>query len=251
VNKPLAAGHHGCTGQKTCRFKNLSLEVNFQPIVRIVEDVPTVFAYEALSRFFDASGSLFLPDVVLPALSSPEQKLLFKCVTQHVIAILARHPDIEYISVNIQPSLLQDDLGFFVLDMLNTFGVEPSRLALEFCEQEPIDTQKAEVIATCNSLHARGVKLFLDDIFTGYSHIQTIKRLPISGLKIDQSVLKNLKNESHQVRDLLLRMVSALMDSSYPIIIEGIESLEDLELVDSTKLHYQGYYFGRPAPWKG
>lgn len=93
-----------------------------------------------------------------------------------------------------------------------------------------------------------GVKVYLDDFDTGYSSLNHLKNLPINTFKIDKSFIDQIayrENEWAIARTLIDLAHSLNMD----VIAEGVETLEQLEVLKSNKCDkIQGYLFSRPLP---
>ena len=93
-----------------------------------------------------------------------------------------------------------------------------------------------------------GVRISLDDFGTGYSSLSYLHNFPLQKVKIDRSFLEGIDTD----RPLrLLRGVARLSaDLGMSVVVEGIETNEQLELVnaDGTVSEAQGYLFSRPVP---
>jgi len=93
-----------------------------------------------------------------------------------------------------------------------------------------------------------GIRISLDDFGTGYSSLSYLHNFPLQKVKIDRSFLEGIDTD----RPLrLLRGVARLSaDLGMSVVVEGIETNEQLELVnaDGTVTEAQGYLFSRPVP---
>ena len=92
------------------------------------------------------------------------------------------------------------------------------------------------------------MRISLDDFGTGYSSLSYLHNFPLQKVKIDRSFLEGIDTD----RPLrLLRGVARLSaDLGMSVVVEGIETNEQLELVnaDGTVSEAQGYLFSRPVP---
>ena len=94
-------------------------------------------------------------------------------------------------------------------------------------------------------LEAMGVRLAIDDFGTGSLSLQTLRRLPIDTLKIDESVLATAAGE----RPVLGAAVGIGHALGLRVIAEGVET--EQQLLDLRALGCdaaQGYLFSRPVP---
>jgi diguanylate cyclase (GGDEF)-like protein/PAS domain S-box-containing protein len=126
-------------------------------------------------------------------------------------------------------------------------AINPNLLKLELTESLLLENIE-DTIVTMNALNEIGLRFSLDDFGTGYSSLQYLKRLPLHQLKIDQSFVRDIAdNSSDQV---IVRTIVAMAQSlNLKVIAEGVETEEQRQhLLNNGCLHYQGYLFGRPVP---
>jgi EAL domain-containing protein (putative c-di-GMP-specific phosphodiesterase class I) len=98
-------------------------------------------------------------------------------------------------------------------------------------------------------LQARGVKIAVDDMGGGYSFFQQWIELEPDFIKLDRYFAEDLSICSRKQKTIssLVDLLSGTTD----IIIEGIETEEDLNIAESLGINYaQGFLLGRPSPWK-
>jgi EAL domain-containing protein (putative c-di-GMP-specific phosphodiesterase class I) len=97
------------------------------------------------------------------------------------------------------------------------------------------------------SLRRLGVNIALDDFGQGHANLAYLLQLPFQILKIDRQVLK-IANPV-QRRQVLQALLSLGRAFDLQVLAEGVESLEDLELIRQIGFdHGQGYFLGRPQP---
>ena len=99
-----------------------------------------------------------------------------------------------------------------------------------------------------SQLRALGVRISLDDFGTGYSSLSYLHNFPLQKVKIDRSFLEGIDTDRPLT---LLRGVARLSaDLGMSVVVEGIETNEQLELINAegTVTEAQGYLFSRPVP---
>ena len=160
-----------------------------------------------------------------------------------------RPPDADplMISVNLSPKqIARADLVPSLVHALDRSGLDPSRLELELTENFLIaDSEVA--LQRLHALKSLGVRLVLDDFGTGYSSLGYLKRYPLDALKIDQSFVNRLGEDSEDtaIVTAVLRMAEAL---GITCIAEGVETEDQAEmLVDLGCELAQGYLFSHPV----
>jgi len=135
------------------------------------------------------------------------------------------------VSINIGARQLQDP-GFteYLQTMLLRYPDVPSELIeLEVLETSALEdmVHVSQVMHACKTL---GVRFALDDFGTGYSSLSYLRKLPIDILKIDQSFIRNLLDDSDD-----LAIVEAIIGLSkafdLSVIAEGVETQEHAQLL--------------------
>ncbi|MCU1763320.1 EAL domain-containing protein [Pseudomonas sp. 14P_8.1_Bac3] len=138
----------------------------------------------------------------------------------------------------------QRDFVDGIEQILEQTGLEPALLELEITEgvlMQNIET----TVTSLNRLKAMGVRLAIDDFGTGYSSLSYLRRFPIDVLKIDQSFIRGLSNDSSDAA-LVSAIISLGRSLKLTIIAEGVETLEQLDFLKAHQCEEgQGYYFSK------
>ncbi|WP_061242670.1 EAL domain-containing protein [Ectopseudomonas composti] len=139
-----------------------------------------------------------------------------------------------------QPSLLPR-----ISELLQRYDLAPELLQLEITENF-IMNQAGEALDLLHRLKQLGVQLAIDDFGTGYSSLSYLKRLPLDVLKIDQSFIRGLPDDPHDLA--ITRAIIALGNSmQLTVIAEGVETkAQELCLAAEGCLQIQGYVVSRP-----
>jgi diguanylate cyclase (GGDEF)-like protein len=151
------------------------------------------------------------------------------------------------ISVNVSPIQLRDAAFVSqVREAIGTYRVDPSCLELELTESVFLeDAEHAQ--ATLHELRAMGLRLALDDFGTGYSSLSYLRSFPFDTLKIDQTFVKELVDQSDA--RALVRMISQMaQELGMRTVCEGVETSEQLDAVRDADCHaIQGYLVSPPV----
>ncbi len=152
------------------------------------------------------------------------------------------------IAVNISAHQIHHE-GFVsgLLAVLERTGADARKLKLELTESLLVQDIE-QIIAKMAVLREHSVGFSLDDFGTGYSSLSYLKRLPLDQLKIDQSFVRDLLQDSNDAA--IVRTIIALGKSlDLAVIAEGVETEEQRQaLLDYGCFNFQGYLFSRPLP---
>lgn len=126
-------------------------------------------------------------------------------------------------------------------------GANPKRLKLEMTESM-LASDLDSVVQKMTSLKFLGITFSLDDFGTGYSSLAYLKKLPIDQLKIDQSFVREILQDTNDAA--IVRTVIALGDLlGLQVIAEGVETKEQRDFLERNDcFFYQGYLYSRPVP---
>ena len=223
------------------------LIVHYQPRVMLDSGVPV--GAEALVRWLHRKRGLVSPGIFIPI---AEHCGLITDIGGWVMRTAcveaASWPGDSMVSVNV--SAVQLGSGALTRQLaqaLDASGLAPTRLELELTESMLVDAGP-ETLLTLSALRDRGISLALDDFGTGYASISTLKRLPLTALKLDRSLMQGLPQEREDVA-----IARALVDMAHAldlvVVAEGVATQAQRQcLVDLGCDQGQSYLFGRPMP---
>jgi diguanylate cyclase (GGDEF)-like protein len=227
-------------------ISNSLVSLVYQPIINI--KTGQVDAAEALMRLKLLDGTPVSPVVFIPIAERTGSILDLGLWTIRQacndILVAGAAPTV---SVNVSPIQLKTK-GFAasVAKILAETGVDGHRLAFEITEGINMDRQS--VILRCiKDLEAQGIRIWLDDFGTGFAGLSWLRLFNFNTVKVDRSFLQDC--DTDKGRSLLRDIISLLRHRGHKILVEGIETEEQLKLMHQLKIDYvQGYYLGRPAP---
>jgi diguanylate cyclase (GGDEF)-like protein/PAS domain S-box-containing protein len=151
------------------------------------------------------------------------------------------------ISVNVSPGRLRaGDLLQHTAHILGQTELEPGRLTLELSERTLFDDEP-EAFGMLSEIAAAGVGVALDDFGAGYASLGHLRRLPLTQLKIDRSLVATLgENGDSPIVAAVTSFAHAL---GLSVTAEGIEHPAQLERLAELGCDFgQGFLFGQPQP---
>jgi EAL domain-containing protein (putative c-di-GMP-specific phosphodiesterase class I) len=153
------------------------------------------------------------------------------------------------VSVNIGArQLKQDNFIRRLREILATHpDIMPSYLELEVLETSALEdiTKASLLIDDCRML---GISFALDDFGTGYSSLTYLKRLPVALLKIDQSFVRDMLNDTDDLA-IIKGIIDLARTFRREVIAEGVETAEHGALLLKLGCDLaQGYGVARPMP---
>ena len=99
-------------------------------------------------------------------------------------------------------------------------------------------------IATIGALCERGVQLTVDDFGTGYSSLSSLRRYPLSKLKIDRSFIDDLMYNPDGA-SVIPAIIAVARSLKLRVIAEGVENEDQLRYLERHGCdEYQGFYAG-------
>ena len=139
-----------------------------------------------------------------------------------------------------KPTIVND-----VLAVLKRYSLPPSSVIIEITESIFID-DFALIRERMIELARNGILFYLDDFGTGYSNFANIVELPFSTIKFDRAMLLAMEKSVEGSR-LLISLIDAFKDNKLKVLIEGVESEAQNELVKKSGADFvQGFLFSQP-----
>ncbi|SFR81640.1 diguanylate cyclase/phosphodiesterase [Marinobacter daqiaonensis] len=184
-----------------------------------------------------------------------EQSGLIRPITRWVMeqALAARALLLEAgldltVSINISPNNLREkDFPLFVQRLMTSHHQHRGRLILEVTETSMMQ-DPANSMRTLRSLDYAGIPLAIDDFGSGYSSLSYIKQLPACEVKIDRSLITDLRTHPDD-RIIVKTTIDMCHSLGYQVVAEGVEDEETIELLREMGCDMiQGYVLARPQP---
>ena len=226
---------------------NEEFELFYQPLVNLKSGKITTC--EALLRWNHPVRGTVSPVDIIPVAEDMGLIVdLGRWILRRACMECMKWPEGVSVAVNFSPQQFhQRDVLSEIRYALEVSGLPAHRLEIEITESSLLrNTQLTHDILS--QLHALGVRISLDDFGTGYSSLSYLHNFPMQKVKIDRSFLEGIDTDRPLT---LLRGVARLSaDLGMAVVVEGIETNEQLELIsaDGTVSEGQGYLFSRPVP---
>ena len=150
------------------------------------------------------------------------------------------------VAVKLSPRQLADtDLAPAVHFALTRHGLPANALELELTET-CIVTADEQAHATLEALRATGVQVALDDFGTGYSSLAQIRRLPVDCVKLDRSLVADLRLD-RGTQGIVAGVVAIARTLGIRSCAEGVEDAATLRMLKDLECdEVQGYFFAAP-----
>ena len=241
-------------------IKNDSIEMYFQPIYCLAEKKFT--NAEALVRLKDSesigyiSPEEFIPLAERKGMIMPLSNLIFNHVFSFMSDNSLRKKGMNHIEVNLSGLQSVDaNLPKLMKSLLMKYNIAPDCVNLEITESIAV-TSGYMLKKNMEELKKFGCSFSMDDFGTGYSNLSRIAKADFEMIKIDKSLLWPCFKEdgtegTKNAKILLENMISMLLKIGRKIVVEGIETKEQFDYLESLGITYaQGFYFSKPLPEK-
>jgi diguanylate cyclase (GGDEF)-like protein len=226
---------------------NEEFELFYQPLVNLKSG--KISTCEALLRWNHPARGTVSPIDIIPVAEDMGLIVdLGRWILRKACMECMKWPEGVSVAVNFSPQQFhQRDVLSEVRYALEVSGLPAHRLEIEITESSLLrNTQLTHDVLS--QLRTIGVRISLDDFGTGYSSLSYLHNFPLQKVKIDRSFLEGIDTDRPLT---LLRGVARLSaDLGMSVVVEGIETNEQLELIssDGTVTEAQGYLFSRPVP---
>jgi diguanylate cyclase (GGDEF)-like protein/PAS domain S-box-containing protein len=230
-------------------LKRSELEVYYQPQISIQDGY--IIGAEALLRWNHPELGMISPAEFIPIAEDSGQIIeigewVLRTATAQMKKWLTEGSKEMIMAVNLSAvQFRQPNFTTLVTTILEETQLAHQHLELELTEAVTMSNPKA-AIDIMNILHEQGIRMSIDDFGTGYSSLSYLKQFKVYKLKIDQSFIRNITDDSED-----RAIVSAIIDMANNLglrtIAEGVETSEQLAFLRLHGCHeVQGYYFSKP-----
>lgn len=207
---------------------------------------------EALVRWRLPDGKLRFPGDFVPVFE--ENKMIkeldfyvYEETCRYIKSRLDNNEKVVPISVNASRIHLSDkeELVNYLKFLLDKYKVPAEYIEVELTENIFIEDMMYTV-EVINSIRELGIKVSMDDFGSGYSSLNTLKRIPIDVLKLDKAFMDDIEDDCEE--DII---ISSIIDMAkkmgIKVLCEGVETAQQARLLANSGCDMiQGYYFSKP-----
>jgi diguanylate cyclase (GGDEF)-like protein len=177
------------------------------------------------------------------------------CIQSALAHVIPELPDDALLFMNLSPQTLDIDAegGDWFRELIERSPLTPERVVIEVTER--FGGRSASIIRSLSRLREQGFKLALDDVGTGNSGLEMLRKVGAEFVKIDRSIV-NAATTERNARAVLMAMATYARQTGSFVIAEGIEDQETLDFLgeiedrdlqpDRIIQGGQGYGLGRP-----
>lgn len=227
------------------------IQVFYQPVIRTISG--KLCSFEALARWVDPVHGLICPDDFIPVLEREERiHELDSHIIREVCRRIRRCIDAEEIPIPVSFNLSRLDFKLcdvfqIVDDNAREYQVPHDALHVEITESVAAE-QESVLYELIDRFHGAGYQVWMDDFGSGYSTLNVLKDYPFDELKLDMRFLSSFSQRSRQILTSLIQMAKEI---GIHTLTEGVETEEQFRyLRDVGCEKVQGFYFGRPQPFR-
>lgn len=238
---------------------SVDIEENFVAYYQAKVDVNTeeIVGAEALVRFLDptAAGAVRTPWFFIPYYEQTGKVadidfFVLRCACKMLRRRLDNGEKVVTISCNFsRMHFVKPDFARRFEQVLEEYRIPKELIEVEITETLVMEEMEENLAKqTLDDLHAKGVRLSIDDFGAGYSSLGVIEKIPASVIKLDRSFLLNQKDRNRQVK--IMKSIVDLADNlGSQIVCEGVETDADVELMREIGARVaQGYRYSKPIP---
>jgi diguanylate cyclase (GGDEF)-like protein/PAS domain S-box-containing protein len=226
-------------------------EMYFQP--QIDARTNQIYGAEALIRWNHPKKDLLTAAEFIDLI---EENGLVIAISEWTIETVCKHLNhwntmgykLKQISINLSPTYLERcDFAAKIEAALNTYHIDSSQIEIEILENINIFDIE-HLISQLQKLNRLGVRVAIDDFGTGYSSLAYLKRFPIDTIKLDQSFIKEIKEDNFKF-PIISAIISIAQGLNLNLIAEGVETeFQSSFLKRSGCYLMQGFLYSRPLP---
>lgn len=217
----------------------------YQPVVHLVAGV--VLGYEGMTRIDPSFGIAPTATLFRAAGALGLTEMLDRTCRRAVIAgAKGLHAD-HFLFVNIAPAAIESE-DFDLEDLLITItngGLDPEQVVLEVTEHQR--TLAPRLVQNLERCSRAGIGIALDDFSAARTDADLASSVRFDYLKVDTGLIAGDSREAR--RPVLRGLLEIARDTGAMPIAEGVETLDDLELVRELGFDAaQGFFVSDPAP---
>jgi diguanylate cyclase (GGDEF)-like protein len=230
---------------------NGEIEPWFQPQINLCDG--TLHGVEVLARWRHPKHGILTPIAFLEVaersgLISELDYAVWKAAMLHARGWQDQHIWQPLLSLNASPDTLADPrLVERLLLILHRSGLRPDQVIIEVLESTLIESTDDMAAINADQLAECGIGLELDDFGTGYGSLSKLAQLPLTGIKLDRSLVTPLPEPA--ASSVVRAILTLAHELGMCVVAEGIEDSQQAKHLHKSGCQVgQGFGYGRPMP---
>lgn len=232
-------------------LRNEEFIVYYQPQIDARDG--SLVGVEALVRWLHPTLGLVSPAAFIPIAEESGfivdiDKWVMKTAMAEIKQWYDEGLEIGMLSLNLtQQDIRRADFLSTLESLIEKTDFKSKWLELEISERVVMNKYE-DALPKLKKLREMGISVAIDDFGIGHSSLSYLKYLPVSKLKIDQSFMKELPDNTEDIA-IVKAIISLAQGLELDVIAEGVETeaQKDFLLVNNC-FYIQGYFYGRPVP---
>lgn len=233
-------------------LKHNEFQVYLQPQVNVADE--RIIGAEALTRWVSPYEGTIFPDEFIPQFEKNGFIVqLDLWVFEQVCSLLRRWIDhgLEPVKISVNCSRVHLKNPDFLNEykrIAQQYLVPEQFIEIELTESVVMEDSE-RLTRVIHDIHSMGFRCSMDDFGSGYSSLNLIRSIPVDTLKLDKIFFRETDKDSSRTESVVGSIVSMAKALSMVTVAEGVEYLEQVEMLRKIGCDYiQGYVFAKPMP---
>lgn len=218
----------------------------FQPIVSL--KTGEIVSFEALGRITLESCTLNIEELFKIANTIGQSWQLDQLCRKCAIKASQQMPLGKKLFINVDANILLDSdfVQGFTKEYLKKYHLDSNNIVFELSETTSIEDKHLFKQAV-RHYRSQGFEIAIDDVGSGYSNLNRINHTQPEYIKLDKELIQDIHLNKDK-RTMVEVMINYCKATHYKLIVEGIETKEELECLIQLGVEYgQGYYLKKPV----
>lgn len=149
------------------------------------------------------------------------------------------------LSINLSTQQLEHpDFHAYVLSTLKKYHIKPHSIEFEITESVLLHNTH-QITCVLKQLKSIGISIAIDNFGTGYSSLPLLKKINVTTLKIDSSLITDINRNTQN--DIIRSIIKLSHNLGLAVVAEGVENQDQLEYLLKFGCDMaQGYLFSEP-----
>ena len=196
----------------------------------------------------DMSPAVFIPVAERSDLIFAIGEWVIEAACQQLKAWHGMAPSGFSVAINMSVIQLQQaNLAKVILDHLGKHQIPHHLLEIEITETAVMESEE-DAVKILSRLSDKGIRIWLDDFGTGFSSLTYLRKLPVYGIKIDRSFIRDIETNNND-KKLCESMIAMAHDLGLKVVAEGVEQKAQKRIIAALGCDYaQGFLYCKPQP---